>query len=153
MPRSVVLLIVGILIVLFLGFVAGPWLKNNLFGNKMDVRVNPMSAVIDDKVNVPGSTDVVSRIVVEMEILFPYGSAPDNLSELSFRADDGSTVDLNWGNIVERKDIEDRSMTRWYFPEVFFPTDFRQGWLQNKNRDLNYFRMPKLPHNAPSPRN
>lgn len=152
MPRSVILIIVAILVVLLLGFKVAPWLKDTLFGTKMDVRINVMSAVVDDKVNVPDTNETVSRIVVEMEILFPYGSAPDSLSELSFRGDDGQIVDVNWGNIFERKDIEDRSQTRWYFHDVFFPIDFKQAWLQNKNRELFYFRMPKLPYNPPATR-
>jgi hypothetical protein len=146
-----VLLVAAIILVGFLGFILLPWLKDKLFGETMDVRVNILSAFIDNEVAVPNSKETVARIVTELEIAFPYGSAPDSIADLTVRADDGTTVDINWGSReVEKHDVEDRSMTKFIAREAFFPIDFKQGMLRNKNRDLVYFKMPKLPFNPPS---
>lgn len=156
MPKSVLLLIVGILFVLLMAYVGIPWLKNAVgFGSRVDVKVNTIWAVRDDKVNTPDGSDTVSRIVVEMEVVFPYGSAPDSLDEIGFRNDDGSAVEINWGNFVDRRNLEDRSETVLAFKSVFFPIDFKQGWLVNKksNRELFYYRMPPLPYGAPPVQN
>src|SRR5947209_8292416 len=97
MQRTIIVLAIVVISVGFLGFVALPWLQTKLFGGTSDVRVTVLSAVRDDDVGVPGTKESVSRIVAEMEIVFPYGMAPDSIGELSVRDDNEAVVDVNWG--------------------------------------------------------
>ncbi len=123
------------------------WLNNKT----SQVQAKILSAIRDDEVRVQGAKDTVSRIVVEMEITFPYGGAPDSVAELGVRDDNEGVVDVYWGQAEpEKNDIEARSITKWIFREAFFPIDFKQGKLVGKNGYLCYFKMPPV---APSPKN
>ncbi|MEI6232621.1 MAG: hypothetical protein WCT04_06190 [Planctomycetota bacterium] len=142
---NIVPVIVGVVVavvVIYGGYtLINRWLNNTT----SQVQAKILNAVRDDDVGVTGAKESVSRIVVEMEITFPYGNTPDNLDDLVVRDDNEAVVDVNWGRTQpEKNDIEDRNITKWIFREAFFPIDFKQGKLYGKNKYLCYFRMPPV---------
>jgi len=152
MQRTVIILVLVIIAVAFLGYVALPWFKSALGLDSSEIRVNILSAFIDPEVVVPGTKgQTVQRIVAEVEIIFPYGTAPDSIMDLSVRDDEDKVVEVDWGATEPSKiDNEGRSTTKLIVRECFFPTDFKQGKLWSKTKFLYYFKMPPLPFNAPA---
>lgn len=142
---NIVPVLIGVVlavVVIYGGYSAiSGWLDNRT----SQVTAKVLSAILDDDVAVPNQKESVSRIVVEMEINFPYGSAPDSIAELSVKDDNEATVDVNWGSAEpEKNDIEARSMTKLIIRQAFFPTDFKQGKLMGKNGYLCYFKLPAV---------
>ncbi|HEY3323899.1 MAG TPA: hypothetical protein VGP72_25835 [Planctomycetota bacterium] len=133
MPRGLVIFLIVVALIAALGFWGLPAIKSKLFGESMQVRINTMSAVDAYDVDFKGTP--VSRTVAEIEVFFPMGGAPETHKELYFTDADGKKLDVAWAS-PDREDIPDRSLTRWYFKEVYFPIGFRQGRLHNKYRDL-----------------
>lgn len=142
--------VIGVVLTVLL-VVGGYSLISSWLNNKTSqVQAKILSAVRDDEVRVQGAKDTVSRIVVEMEITFPYGAAPDSIAELGVRDDSEAVVDVYWGQAEpEKNDIEAKSITKWIIREAFFPIDFKQGKLVGKNGYLCYFKMPPV---APAPK-
>ena len=150
-PLQIAILVVVALAIILTGVYGIQWLKSSLLGESREVRIVFHSAFIDDDVLEPKSKQSVSRIVVEMEIHFPYASAPDTLSDLSVRDTKEEQEEVNWGSApVERVPIEDRNIVKFVIREAFFPTDFRAGTLRNKNGVLCAFKMPTIPFNPPA---
>jgi hypothetical protein len=147
MQRTVIVIAVVVVLVGFLGFIVLPWLRTKLFGEANSVTLNILTACVDNDVEVPGAKGTtVSKIVAEVEIAFPYGTAPDSISDLTVRDDNNEVVDVNWGRMEpEKRDIESKGKTTLILREAFFPTDFKQGKLIYKNdKYLCYFRMPAV---------
>ncbi len=142
---NIVPVVIGVIVAVLVGWggysVISGWVNNAT----SQVQAHVLSAVRDDDVGVPGSKESVSRIVAEMEIVFPYGMAPDSIGELSVRDDSETVVDVNWGpNDPEKVDVEGRSMTKLIVRQAFFPIDFKQGRLWNKTRFLCILKMPPV---------
>jgi len=140
----VFLLVAGALTALALWGI--PVLKRKFMGESLQVRAQVLRAFEDPEVKV--GNELVRRNIVDLEILFPMGSAPSTVRELQIEDDDGRIVDVYWSNNPDREDNEDKGVTRWVVREAFFPVEFRQGNLRNKVRVLTYIRMPPLPYNA-----
>lgn len=143
MPRVLFVLILAAIIGLVVLIV--PAMKRALWGNSFQTRINVLSAEEDHNVDFKGET--IAQTVVDLEILFPMGAAPDNLDEFNVK-DDNGPVTVYWTpNKLEKEDIPEKGITRWRLREVFFPIGFRQGWVRQKERELVYLKLPALPFN------
>jgi hypothetical protein len=143
LPRVIFVLIVAAIVGLAVLIV--PAMKKSLFGNSFQIRINVLAAEEDRNVDFKGET--IAQTVVEMEMLFPMGAAPDNCDDFNVK-DDNGPVTVYWqSNKLEKEDIPERGLTRWHFREVFFPIGFRQGWVRQKDRELVYLKLPTLPFN------
>jgi hypothetical protein len=151
MNRMFAIVLGAMAVIALLGFVIVPRAIKYFSNEQYDVKVNIISAEEDPDVAVPGTKDkTVARIVVEMEIIFPYGAAPE-INNLRVRNEDGSDARVVWGSSQhppDHRDIEDLSQTKFIFKEAFFPIDFKQGELLDGDRHLYTIKMPKLPYNV-----
>ena len=142
MPRVIFVLVVAAIIGVI--FLVVPALKRSLWGNSFTVRANVLQAEEDSNVDFKGET--VAQTVVDMEIIFPMGSAPDNTDEFNVKDDNGN-VTVYWSPPkIEKEDIPEKGITRWRLKEVFFPIGFRQGWIRQKDHELCYLKLPTLPY-------
>ena len=123
------------------GFWGLPFIKQKLFGESMTTRVEIISAVDDFDVDYKGKS--VSRTVVEMDIFFPMGGAPENVKELQVVGEDGHPIDANW-KLESRDDIPEKGLTKWSIRPAFFEIGFRAGMLKNKYRDLCFIRLTNV---------
>lgn len=143
MSRGLVIFLIIVVLIAIFGFWGLPVIKQRLFGESMQTHVNIISAV--DSFDVEFRGKQVSRTVVEMEIFFPMGGAPENLgdlkSELMVVNDQGKPYDVIWGRPESREDIPEKGQTRWLFKPAYFEIGFRGGMLKNKFRDLCYFTL------------
>jgi hypothetical protein len=150
MQRTVIVIAVVVVLVGFLGFIVLPWMQQKLFGESSPVTLTVLTACIDNDVEVPGTKgQTVPKIVAEVEISFKYGTAPDSIHELSVHDDDDKVVDVNWGRSEpDKRDNESKGKTTLTVKEAFFPTDFKQGHLWDKDKRLCYFRLPAVTGNC-----
>jgi len=142
MPRGLIIFLSICGLVAIFGFWGLPWLSHAIFGDTRQVKVIVMS--IEDDYDVLRVNKTVARTVAEMEIDFPMGGAPENTGELLVKDPEGRVLEVDWSP-PERSDDPDKGLTRWIFRDdhpVFFPIQFRQGALWNKNRELAYFKCP-----------
>ena len=123
------------------GFWGLPVIKQKLFGESLTTRVEIVSAVDAFDVEYKGKS--VSRTVVEMDIYFPMGSAPENAKELQMVSEDGRAVESNW-TLASREDIPEKGLTKWMVRPAFFEIGFRAGMLKNKYRDLCFIRLTNV---------
>ncbi|HLX62597.1 MAG TPA: hypothetical protein VKX17_15070 [Planctomycetota bacterium] len=145
MQRTVIVIAVVVVLVGFLGFIVLPWLQKALFGETNEVSVTILSACRDDDVDSGIKGQSVSRIVAEVEITFKYGDEPDSIQDLVVKDDDNNLVEVNWGAAEpEKRPLESKNKTSLIIRQAFFPTDFRQGKLWQKDKYLCYFRMPAV---------
>jgi len=129
---SIVLVLSGIM------FFVVPSLKRKFIGDSLETRYRVLNW--EDSYDVLIGEQVVSRTVVEMELIFPMGSAPAHYNELEVRDDAGEPIQVKFLP-PEKTDDEDKRETRWYMKTVFFPIHFRQGMLRIKMRPLVYLRL------------
>ncbi len=142
----IILLLLAALIAL--GVWGVPVLKRKFLGESFQVRAAIVRAFEDPEVKI--GDDTVRRNIVDMEIIFPMGRAPQSKEELKIVDDDDRPVEVYWSTPPEREDNVDKGITRWFLREVFFPVEFRQGKLRNATSDLTYIRMPPVPYNMPA---
>jgi hypothetical protein len=148
--RGLFIFLAVVAAIALMGFFGLPHLKRMLVGQSFQARLNVTMAVEDFEVKVsPKSPQTVSRMVISLEVHFPMGGAPENVSELQVVDDTGKPIQVEW-NKPEREDLPDQGVTRWLIKESFFPIDFRSGILRNKyNKDLGRIIVPQVPYNAP----
>ena len=137
MSRGMITLIAIIAMLAVLGMWAAPAVKRMLgLQTSFLVKCNILNAVDDPAVPF-GKDDTVPRTIVDMEIIFPMGGAPENLQELEVRSDDGQSVaEFPPAYESESGDQPEKGVTRWVLKDVYFPMGFRQGKLRNKYREL-----------------
>lgn len=145
MQRTVIVIAVVVVLVGFLGFIVLPWMQDKLFGESSPVSVTILEACIDNDVEIPGAKGTTApRIVAVVEITFKYGTAPDSIWDLTVRDDNDKVIeDVNWGRKEpDKRDNEAKGKTTLTVPEAFFPLDFKQGHLWDKEKRRCFFRMP-----------
>jgi hypothetical protein len=130
-----------VVLIAIVGFWGLPYIKQKLFGESMTTRVDIVSAVDAFDVEYKGKS--VSKTVVEMDIYFPMGSAPENAKELQMVAEDGRAIDAIW-KVESKEDIPEKGLTKWMIRPVFFEIGFRAGTLKNKYRDLCFIRLANV---------
>ena len=146
MPRGLVIFLSVCGLIAVLGIWGLPHFTHWLFGDTRQTKIAITSVEDDYEVEIAGSKTTVARKVVGMIIDFPMGGAPENISELQFKDDEGRVLKtVSWGMRESAEDIPDKGITRWVYREVFFPIEFRQGGLWNQNRELAYFKLPPAP--------
>ena len=68
-------------------------------------------------------------------------------------------LEVYW-SAPDKEDNPDKGISRWVFKakgegnpgnEVFFPIQFRQGALWNRNRELAFIRLPSVPFTPSNP--
>ena len=153
MPRGPVIIL---LIVLALGsgvYFAIPALRRSFLGNSLQTRVKILSAE-DDPNSQTQTGEKIPKTVLELDIFFPMGAAPENTEALNVTDDSNQQIEVFWSP-AEKEDLPDQALTRWHIREAFFPIGFRQGTLREKSKDLTYFKVPQVPYNvtpaAPAP--
>lgn len=140
MSRGLFIFLCVVALIAIFGFWGLPVLKQKLFGESLTTRVEITSAVDAFDVEFKGKS--VSRTVVDMNIFFPMGSAPENVKELQMIAEDGRTVETNW-KLESREDIPEKGLTKWV-TRAYFEIGFRAGTLKNKYRDLCFIRLTNV---------
>ncbi len=151
MPRGPVIIL---LIVIALGsgvYFAIPALKRSFLGNSLQTRVKILAA--EDDPNCQKGDEKIPKTVLDLEIFFPMGAAPENTDALNVTDDSNQPIEVFWSP-VEKEDLPDQALTRWHIHEAYFPIGFRQGTLREKTKDLTYFKVPQVPFNVtPPPQN
>ena len=152
MPRGPVIIL---LIVIALGSVvyfAIPMLKRSFLGNSLQTRVKILAAEDDPNCQSPKGDEKIPKTVLDLEIYFPMGAAPENIEALNVTDDSNQQIEVFWSP-VEKEDLPDQALTRWHVREAYFPIGFRQGTLREKTKDLTYFKVPQVPFNVTTPQN
>jgi hypothetical protein len=137
-PRGLVIFLSIVAGIGIFGFWGLPYFKQKLFGESLQTRVNIISAIDSYDVEFKGKS--VSRTVVDMEIFFPMGGAPENKNELTVTGEDGKPVTVNWQGPESKEDIPEKGLTKWTI-RGYFEIMFRAGMLRNKYRDLCFIRL------------
>jgi len=142
-PRSVVIFLLVVAGIAVFGFWGLPFIKERLFTDSLQTMVNVLG-VPEENFDVEFKGQSVSRTIVDMEIIFPMGRAPENVNELQVVNELGELVEVNWTRPETREDIPEKGVTRWVIKPVFFPIGFRKGTLKNKYSDLCVIQLPAV---------
>jgi len=134
-PRGLVIFLVSVTVIAVLGFWGLPYVKNKMFGESLQTSVKILG-VPEENFDVDFNGQSVSRTIVDLEILFPMGRAPENHKELFVVSESGAPIEVNWTRPETREDIPEKGITRWVIKPAFFPIGFRKGILRNKYSDL-----------------
>jgi hypothetical protein len=146
-PRGPVVvfgIIFAIAVAVYFGY---PALKRSIVGNSLQTRVNVVKAedVTDAGREVPGGGfEIIPKTVLDMEIFFPMGGAPERIDDLNVLDDSNQTVEVIWKEPIEKEDLPDQRQTRWHIREAFFPIRFRKGTLRKKDEELAYIKVTKI---------
>jgi hypothetical protein len=147
LTRGQFFFVVTLAIIIGLVIWAVPEVKRRFISDALEVKVKFLSVEDDDEVEY-NDTTVPKRVTV-MDIYFPLGSEPGNISELEVRDEAGKSVDVIWSP-PEVTTMEDSRQTRWRIKYAFFPPGFQGGMLRNKVRELKYMHVPTPPYSAPA---
>lgn len=141
MPRGIALTVLGLVLAAGLCYWGLPHIYRKFVGESLQVRVKYLRA--EDVDGIEYKDALVSRTVVDMQIMFPLGTAPERASLLVVRNDTGNPVTVNW-EAPAVQDDDDQRVTRWTV-RAFLPLGFRYGRLCDQVRDLGPLRLPPVP--------
>ena len=146
MSRIVIIVIAAVLAAaVYFGI---PALKRSFIGNSLQTRVKILVAEDDPNCQTQKGDERIPKTVLEMEIYFPMGAAPEGVNDLNVTDDNNQELDVTW-TPAEKEDLPDQALTRWHIREAYFPFGFRQGTLREKTKELTYFKVPQVPYNVP----
>jgi hypothetical protein len=146
-PRGPVIIILIIAALVGGMYVAIPMLKRSFLGNSLQTRVKILAAEDDPNCQTQKGDEKVPKTVLDLEIYFPMGAAPENTEALNVIDENNQSVEVLWSP-VEKEDLPDQALTRWHVREAYFPMGFRQGTLREKSKELTYFKVPQVPYNV-----
>jgi hypothetical protein len=145
-----IVIIVIALVIAALVYFGIPALKRSFIGNSLQTRVKILVAEDDPNCQTLKGDEKIPKTVLEMDIFFPMGSAPENVTDLNVTDDSNQQLEVIW-TPAEKEDLPDQALTRWHIREAYFPFGFRQGTLREKTKDLTYFKVPQVPYNVGGP--
>jgi len=145
--RGWIIAIVLAVVIAALYFWIIPEIKQRYLGDSMQVHYKILNAADDRNVPYKGNDTGVARTIVDMELYFPMGSAPESTHDLEVTGDDGKPVEVNWPPDTEATDLPSERTTKWILKDVYFPYGWRVGTLRNKYRDLCTIKLVNVQSN------
>ena len=146
MQRGPVFIAIALLVVIAGGYFVVPFVKRSFIGNSLQTRIKILAAEDDPKAQ--RGDEIIPKTILEMEIYFPMGAAPEHIEDLNVIDESNQQIEVLWKEPIEKEDLPEQALTRWRIREAYFPMGFRQGTLREKQKELQYFKVPQVPFNV-----
>jgi len=143
LPRGLIIFVIVVFAVSTAIYWAAPAIKERFIGDSLQVKIKYLK--VYDNREVESNEGSLARTVVDMEISFPIGSAPEHVEDLRVTDNKGQPLkeDVFFDQPVIREDY-DHKVTCWRMT-MYLPFGFREGKLWSKTRELAEVKFPQKP--------